>query len=113
MNWQLCISSLLDKGLTIEEIAAAIGVTPSAIREVIAGRTKSPRAEAAMLLLDLCRAHGVDVQRAGEGEAHVSPLVAAPAKPEDPVARRRPAADGSAADTEEMDDTVAPLRASA
>ena len=59
MDWRLCISGLIDSGLTSDQIAAAIGVTPNAVREITAGRTKSPRANAAMRLMDLCRVQGV------------------------------------------------------
>lgn len=59
MDWQKCISSLQAAGVSVDQIAGEIGVTGNAIREVVAGRTKAPRANAALKLLDLCQKHGV------------------------------------------------------
>ena len=72
MDWRLCISGLIDSGLTIDQIAAAIGVTPNAVREITAGRTKSPRANAAMRLMDLCRVQGVTPTPAGADPAETA-----------------------------------------
>ena len=73
MDWRLCISGLIYSGLTIDQIAAAIGVTPNAVREITAGRTKSPRANAAMRLMDLCRVQGVTPTPAGADPAEADP----------------------------------------
>lgn len=53
MNWKARIQALLDAGATVNGIAERIGVTPNAVREVMAGRTKAPRADAAFLLAGL------------------------------------------------------------
>ena len=47
------IESLLRAGATTDQIAERIGVTANAIREITAGRTKAPRAEAAFKLVRL------------------------------------------------------------
>jgi plasmid maintenance system antidote protein VapI len=44
-------------GLSINEVAAGMGVTPNAVRELAAGRTREPRANAAVGLLQLCSDH--------------------------------------------------------
>jgi transcriptional regulator with XRE-family HTH domain len=53
MNWKTRIRTLLDSGLSIDDVAAGMGVTPNAVREIMAGRTKAPRAEAAIRLLEM------------------------------------------------------------
>lgn len=50
MDWKAHINSLLSFGWTVETLAARMGVTPNAIREILAGRTKAPRANAAIKL---------------------------------------------------------------
>ncbi|MBS0229668.1 MAG: hypothetical protein JSS52_00710 [Proteobacteria bacterium] len=55
MNWQSVINSLIGSGLSIDDIATEMGVTANAVREITAGRTKSPRYEAAMRLIALCK----------------------------------------------------------
>ena len=55
MNWKAQIELLMASGLTLESIAAEMGVTPNAVREIIAGRTKAPRASAAMALLEFIK----------------------------------------------------------
>lgn len=49
--WKDRINALVAAGESIDAIALAMGVTPNAVREIIAGRTASPRADAAMRLL--------------------------------------------------------------
>ncbi len=73
MTWRIRISSLIEAGLTVDAIAESIGVTPNAVREVIAGRTKAPRAEAAIRLVELCREKGVEVQASGQGSGAADP----------------------------------------
>jgi len=53
MDWKKHILTLLNAGMTRDQIAAAMGVTTNAVREILAGRTKSPRADAAIRLLSL------------------------------------------------------------
>ena len=53
MDWKSIIEGLIAKGNTIESIAESMGVTGNAVREILSGRTKSPRAEAAIALLKL------------------------------------------------------------
>lgn len=43
MDWKAIIKDLRDAGLSIDNIAVEIGVSPSAVREIEAGRTKEPR----------------------------------------------------------------------
>lgn len=50
MDWKSHIEGLLDAGATVEQLASGMGVTPNAIREIRAGRTRSPRADAAFRL---------------------------------------------------------------
>lgn len=50
MDWKAHINSLLSFGWTLETIAARMEVSPQAIREILAGRTKAPRADAAIRL---------------------------------------------------------------
>jgi hypothetical protein len=50
MDWKSHIQSLISFGWTVDDLAVRMGVTPNAVREIIAGRTKAPRAEAAMKL---------------------------------------------------------------
>ena len=51
MDWKLRIDEHLAAGATVDEIARHMGVTGNAVREILAGRTKQPRANAAMKLL--------------------------------------------------------------
>ncbi|KXB20318.1 hypothetical protein [Xylella fastidiosa] len=53
MDWKARIKILIDGGATVDSIAAHMGVTPNAVREILAGRTKSPRADAAFRLASL------------------------------------------------------------
>jgi hypothetical protein len=50
MDWKSHIEGLLSAGATVDQLAAGMGVTANAIREIRAGRTRSPRAEAAFRL---------------------------------------------------------------
>ncbi|MGA6182793.1 hypothetical protein ACPEH1_16900 [Stenotrophomonas sp. NPDC077421] len=50
MDWKSQIQGLIGAGATVDSIAAGMGVTPNAVREIIAGRTKAPRADAAFRL---------------------------------------------------------------
>ncbi|HFT7004392.1 TPA: hypothetical protein ACGRP0_004449 [Stenotrophomonas maltophilia] len=50
MDWKSQIQGLIGAGATVDSIAAGMGVTPNAVREVLAGRTKAPRADAAFRL---------------------------------------------------------------
>ena len=60
MDWKPCIRSLAAANVSLDEIASAMGVTPNAIRELLADRTKSPRASAAFKLMALCQKHGIE-----------------------------------------------------
>lgn len=53
MDWKTHIEQLMEAGATPALIADRIGVTANAVREVLAGRTKSPRADAAFKLAKL------------------------------------------------------------
>lgn len=61
MDFRKCMTDLRSDGLSVSEIAEEIGVTDSAVREVIYGRTKAPRAAAALKLLALCAQRGIPV----------------------------------------------------
>jgi transcriptional regulator with XRE-family HTH domain len=50
MDWKSHIEGLLSAGATVDQLAVGMGVTPNAVREILAGRTKAPRAEAAFRL---------------------------------------------------------------
>lgn len=50
MDWKSHIEGLLSAGATVDQVAAGMGVTPNAVREIRAGRTRSPRADAAFRL---------------------------------------------------------------
>jgi DNA-binding transcriptional regulator YiaG len=50
MDWKSHIEGLLSAGATVDQLAVGMGVTPNAVREILAGRTRSPRAEAAFRL---------------------------------------------------------------
>lgn len=50
MDWKSHIESLLNAGATVDQLAHGMGVTPNAVREIRAGRTKAPRADAAFRL---------------------------------------------------------------
>lgn len=50
MDWKSHIEGLLSAGATVDQLAAGMGVTPNAVREIRAGRTRSPRADAAFRL---------------------------------------------------------------
>lgn len=50
MDWKSHIEGLLSAGATVDQLAVGMGVTPNAVREILAGRTRSPRAEAAFKL---------------------------------------------------------------
>jgi plasmid maintenance system antidote protein VapI len=53
MDWKPHVSQLIASGATVSGIAARIGVTPNAVRELMAGRTKQPRGMAAVYLSQL------------------------------------------------------------
>lgn len=53
MDWKSHIEVLLSAGATVEQLASGMGVTPNAVREIRAGRTRSPRADAAFRLADM------------------------------------------------------------
>ena len=79
MDWNTHIELLIGAGATPTLIAKRIGVTPNAIREIRAGRTKAPRASAAFELAKLTPEDFVGdrplsgVSREGRGQiaAHV------------------------------------------
>lgn len=50
MDWKSHIEGLLGAGATVDQLASGMGVTSNAIREIRAGRTRSPRADAAFRL---------------------------------------------------------------
>ncbi|WP_185750220.1 hypothetical protein [Stenotrophomonas sp. 278] len=50
MDWKSHIEGLLKAGATVDLLAVGMGVTPNAVREIRAGRTRSPRADAAFKL---------------------------------------------------------------
>ncbi len=50
MDWKSQIQGLIGAGATVDSVAAGMGVTPNAVREILAGRTKAPRADAAFRL---------------------------------------------------------------
>jgi len=73
MDWKSQIQGLIGAGATVDSIAAGMGVTPNAVREIIAGRTKAPRADAAFRL-----ARMVDAEPLGSiasPRAVIGPLV--------------------------------------
>lgn len=53
MDWKSHIEQLIAAGATVQQIADRIDVTPNAIREILAERTKSPRADSAFKLAAL------------------------------------------------------------
>ncbi len=59
MDWKNRIQELTARELSIAEIADYMGVTDNAVREVLSGRTKQPRANAALRLVELCIKHKV------------------------------------------------------
>lgn len=59
MDWKSRIEALLAAGMTVNQVAEAMGVTANAVREILQERTKSPRADAAMALLQLCDEKGI------------------------------------------------------
>lgn len=50
MDWKSQIQGLIGAGATVDSVASGMGVTPNAVREILAGRTKAPRADAAFRL---------------------------------------------------------------
>jgi len=70
MNWKKHIHALREAGMTLEQIAEAMGVSTSAIYELLAGRTKSPRADAAIRLLNLSPARSLAEASAGAVSRH-------------------------------------------
>lgn len=60
MDWKSRIEALTAASVSLDIIASAMGVTVNALREILAGRTKSPRYEAATKLLALCKEHGIE-----------------------------------------------------
>lgn len=61
ITWQDRIGALRAAGLTLAEIGEKIGLTAQSVCDIEAGRTKSPRGDAAILLDQLFR---IRVQRA-------------------------------------------------
>ena len=61
MDWKTAIETLVQRGMTPDTIGAEIGVGGNAIREILAGRTKAPRAEAAFKLAALCKRRRVPI----------------------------------------------------
>lgn len=57
MDWKTHIRSLLDAGASVNDLAERMGVSPNAVREIMAGRTKSPNADAALKLSKLKPRH--------------------------------------------------------
>ncbi|AJQ88076.1 hypothetical protein ACQR5V_21550 [Xanthomonas oryzae pv. oryzicola] len=57
MDWKSHIEQLIAAGATPALIAQRIGVTANAIREILAGRTTAPRADAAFKLAKLRPVH--------------------------------------------------------
>lgn len=57
MDWKSHIEGLLGAGATVDQLASGMGVTPNAVREILAGRTRSPRAEAAFKLVAMKAEH--------------------------------------------------------
>lgn len=53
MDWNAHIKELIAAGASVDDIAGHIGVTGNAVREILAGRTKAPRADAAFRLAAL------------------------------------------------------------
>lgn len=64
MDWKTHIKKLIEAGATPTQIADRIGVTANAIREIVAGRTKAPRADAAFRLASLTEADFAPVAEA-------------------------------------------------
>ncbi len=61
MDWKTRIEALLAiDGMTVDAIATEMGVTGNAVREILSGRTKAPRAAAALALLAFCKQHGIE-----------------------------------------------------
>lgn len=50
MDWKAHIQTLISFGWSVELLAERMGVTPNAVREILAGRTRAPRADAAIKL---------------------------------------------------------------
>jgi len=71
MDWKKHIHALREAGMTLDQIAEAMGVSTSAIYELLAGRTKSPRADAAIRLLSLSPARRLDEASNGAVSRHV------------------------------------------
>lgn len=57
MDWPTRINDLLAVKFTVDSIAQEMGVTPNAVREIIAGRTKAPTGMAAVSLHRLHELH--------------------------------------------------------
>ncbi|WWW34055.1 hypothetical protein V8017_13025 [Stenotrophomonas rhizophila] len=72
MDWKSQIQGLIGAGATVDSIAAGMGVTPNAVREIIAGRTRSPRADAAFRLARMVNVPSVP---ATSPRAVIGPLV--------------------------------------
>ena len=60
MDWKSRVEALIAAGVSVEDIASAMGVTVYAIREIRNGNTKSPRWESATALIELCKQHGIE-----------------------------------------------------
>lgn len=50
MDWKAHINSLISFGWTVSQLSDRMGVSDQAVREILAGRTKAPRADAAIRL---------------------------------------------------------------
>lgn len=72
MDWKSQIQGLIGAGATVDSIAAGMGVTPNAIREILAGRTRAPRADAAFRL---ARMVGENPNDQADPRAAVGPLI--------------------------------------
>ncbi len=77
MDWNNHIELLIGAGATPTLIAKRIGVTPNAIREIRAGRTKAPRASAAFELARLTPADFAGKQALAETGCRVRDDIAA------------------------------------
>lgn len=72
MNWAQMIIELKADGMSVADIAASMGVTPNAVREIVAGRTKAPLYDAACKLKALHKRRQRRAQRASASTAPAS-----------------------------------------
>lgn len=59
MDYQTLLRDLLATGLTQREIGLRIGLTQSAVAELASGRSRSPRGDAVLYLVELARERGI------------------------------------------------------